>query len=135
MKKLFTMLCFGAFALSLSASDYNAMVFTMNNGSQKSISTENLEITFSNSELQAKSNQTVLTLTLTDVKSMNFGETVTSSVSSLESEKESTVYIFTLSGIYEGSFPSLSNAVENLENGIYVIRNTEGKTFKITVEK
>ena len=121
--------------MSLSASGYNAMVFTMNNGSQKSISTENLEITFSNSELQAKSDQTVLTLTLTDVKSMNFGETVTSSVSSLESEKEITVYIFTLSGIYTGSFPSLSNAVENLEKGIYVIRNTEGETFKITVEK
>ena len=134
MKKIILTFNMVMVALGMAAVNYDAMFFSLIEGNQKSISAKNLVITFSDNELCAQNDTESINIPLSELVSMHFGE-YSASVENMPLSKNLPLYVFSTSGIFEGKFESLEYAIGALENGIYVIRNSEGETYKITVKK
>ena len=136
MKK-FILLFAGILSSALAFADYNYVLFSLDNGEKKSIASENLKITFSSGNLIAESGETVLSLPLNDLASMEFSNDSSgdAGIESLSPDTWQDVNIFTIDGEHKGKFESLQNAANILPKGIYIVNVKNGQSFKIVVGK
>lgn len=129
MKKILLSLFVAGLSVSASAA-YRSMMFQTSGGDRHYLDLTGLSISFSDDTMTAVNTSETLTLPLADMASMEFSET--SGVETLTEGRESmAVSVFTTSGTSCGSFPSLSEARQSLDKGIYVIRYSDGSTLKL----
>jgi len=131
MKK--KMVCFlmvlMAIVQSSFADDYSYLTFQNADGTVKSVSVSSLTLTFANGTLTAVNSNGTYAFTLTDLSKMYFTSDPTS-IPGVIPSKEEAVEVYTLTGISLGKYSSLSEAQEQLEGGVYVVKSGD-ETFKM----
>lgn len=138
MRKLL-FLSFTAVMMTLSSSAfagrYTSLKFTSNTGETYDVATNNLEIlvegdnlTFSNTDLR---------IPLASLVSMEFEDydNSTSLIYETVFDGNSPVLVFNINGTPIGHFTSYSQALGSLSQGLYVIKDANGNSIKLSVEK
>ena len=139
MKKisfLFLMMLMTAISSSVAfAGRYTMLKFTSNGGETYTIATNNLEILINDGNLTF--NNTDLTLPLASLVSMEFTDydDDPSNVNSLSFDHNGIVTVYNVNGILVGSFDSYSEAFNSLGRGVFVFKDTNGNTLKVSVGK
>ena len=139
MKKkslLFSLLLIAALFPSAAFSGrYNSLKFTSVSGETYTLASDNLEIFVEGENLAF--NNTELTLPLSSLVSMEFTDTYDSpsAIEDIVFDRDGAVKVYDLGGTPTGSFDSFSEALASLPKGIYVIKDSNGYSLKVTVEK
>lgn len=118
-----------------SAGGYNYLKFTSDSGEIYAIAAENLEILIEDGSLTF--NNTDLIIPLTSLVSMEFGD-IDDDPAAIDSpimDQMGVVTVFNIEGTRYGSFGSYSEALDSLEPGLYVIKDSNGNSLKIRVGK
>lgn len=129
-KKYFLLALLTILTSTLRASDYQYLVFTLTDGTTRSITAQSLTLTFENGNLTAQSGTTSLTIALLQLSSMEFSNdgstTVISTVSAdgIQNDTDAEVYDFDGRRITTGT---------TLQRGIYIIKRN-GQTTKVQVK-
>lgn len=120
---------------SALAGRYNSLEFTSNTGETYTVATEDLEILVEGDNLSF--NNTDLTIPLTSLVSMEFGDfdIDTTEVESISVNQEGAVTVYNLNGTSAGTFNSYTEALAALRPGLYVIKDANGNSLKVNVEK
>lgn len=126
MKKLFTS-CIIVLS-ALCSWGYSSMAFYGIDGSYQYVAVEGLEISIDNDELVATNNTQTLRLAVGKLARMEFSEHTTLIDDVVA---PGAVEVFTLDGLSLGTKASVAAAIAELEAGIYVVRDANGKTIKI----
>lgn len=113
---------------------YPSMKFVTNDGAEYFIGTENLEITFSDGKMTATTGYNNLELALDKLSAMEFSESE-ASIDQIQFIKSSLFKVFTVDGSYCGTFDDIEQLKAVLTDGIYVIKNDEGNSLKISVKR
>lgn len=133
MKKIALFIVSVVYAFVLQAADYPYLVFTNTAGSTTVINVSNLTLNVSGSSLEVNNADGNTSFTLTDLANMQFskdGSTVTAIDNVLVADK--AVEVYSLLGVRLGTFNSLSEGVNALSAGVYVIKqNTNTQTIVI----
>ena len=114
---------------------YPYLVFANSNGTQTTVSVNQLEIKFSNGQLVAINADGTQTLDLASLASMAFSKTgeLTDAIEDLDgsavrNEKSATYYDMSGRRAYR------SNGASRLKRGVYVVRQADGSITKVTVQ-
>ena len=138
MKKitfLFLMMLLTALVPSSAfAGKYNSLKFTSSTGETYTVATHNLEIlvqgenlTFSNTDLK---------LPLSSLVSMEFAwDDNTTKIEELVFDPNCSVMVYNVNGTPVGFFDSYSEALDSIGKGIYVVKDSNGNSLKVNVEK
>ena len=128
MKKtiILTLLC--ALCMGAQAADYNYLVFTLTDGTTKSITASNLNITFADGKLEAISGNDGVSIDLSVLAKMEFSNDNTTGIDSIENGtlKIENAEVYDMNGRRMPSNTTLSR-------GIYIIKSN-GKTTKVTIK-
>lgn len=129
-------LCMGLMACPLMAQavDYPYLVFTNTSGVTTVMSVSSLTMTVSGSSLQVTNADRTETFVLTELRNMQFstnGDTITALGDVIVAEQP--VEVYSIVGEQVGSFNSLTEAVRNMQMGVYVIK--QGKNSQKIVVK
>lgn len=118
-----------------SAGRYNSLKFTSNSGETYTVATSNLEIQVNGENLTFSN--TNLMIPLSSLVSMEFSDfdDSTAEIDSIISDCRDGVTVYNINGTSVGSFDSYTEALASLSQGIYVIKDSNGNSFKISVEK
>lgn len=128
MKKtiILAMLCILS-SLSMRAGDYQYLVFTLSDGTTQAVTASDLSISFTGDNLVATcGNETVATLPLASLTSMEFSNDGTTGISSA---------LFTNSSNSEGEWFDLNGRKLDgtpTARGVYILKNAS-KTIKVTI--
>ena len=125
-----------AFSSSLAtAGRYNSLKFTSDNGETYTIATNSLEILVNNGNLTFSN--TDLTLPLTSLVSMEFTDYDDSptSVDAVILDGEGPVTVYSINGVFVGSFESYTEALGSLSQGVFVIKDVNGNSLKVSKGK
>lgn len=134
MKKLITVVAGLFFALSAYADDYQYMEFTNSDGSIHTLAVEGLEMTISKGNLMMTNSQgEALSIPIESLASMQF--TNTTSVGIVADNADSVISLYTVDGVRVGDFHSLKEASSEVCTGIYIVKDSKGRTFKIALGK
>ena len=122
-------------ASPVSAERYNSLRFISNSGETYTIATNNLEILISGENLTFSN--TDLIIPLASLVSMEFADynDNPAQIDEMVFDRNSTVMVYDLNGTQVGSFDSYSEALGSLATGLYVIKDANGNSFKVNVEK
>jgi|GEM_PF-590363 hypothetical protein len=136
MRKLLLVFLFLSGIMTVSADEFNYLTFARNDGTMKSISIDNLKLSFAGGNVVAATGDETLTMPLSDLAKMFFAATAAEEgevdgISEL-TETSGTVSVYTVSGTFAGSFANASQAHSQLAKGLYVVK-TNGRTYKMTV--
>ena len=136
MKRLFFSSAALLLAAAASADTYPYLSFQRTDGTTLSVSAESLTLTFtgSGSTLVASNGSESHTLSVSDLAKMYFSandETAISDVTAADGD--TTLDVYTASGIHVGKFSSRSSLSGAVEPGIYLVKQN-GKTQKIAVK-
>lgn len=112
---------------------YTYMEFKTTDGTTQTINAKNLVLTVSDNNLLADNGTDRLTLPLSSLSSMQM--TDKTGVTDVMPALDSTVTVYTLNGVEIGKFDSLKKAYNALESGIYLVKDNEGSTTKIVIER
>ncbi|MCH5230649.1 MAG: hypothetical protein J1F43_02510 [Muribaculaceae bacterium] len=149
MKKIFLLSLSLLFFSAIKAED-NSMLFTLTDGVQKSIPSDNLEIIFVDGNMVATSGSTVLSLPVTSIATMeltgdynsnNPGENEgnenpdEAGIDSIGNTGIGKIDVISIAGNEYGRYESVTEAMETLQDGIYIFRFSDGSTIKIVVKK
>lgn len=117
-----------------SAQSTLKLAFQKLDDSIERIEAKSLTITFANGNLSASNGTENLEIKLSDLVKMYFtdGDSGTNIVSVDFNEIEADVY--TIDGKNCGKFTSVAEAVASLPAGIYIIKTSDDKSFKIAVQ-
>ena len=119
---------------SLAAAErYCSMKFTSNSGETYIVDTNNLEILVNGENLTFSN--TNISLTLSSFVSMEFTDDDSSAVDAVTFAGKGAVTVYALDGILIGSFDSYDEALASLSQGLYVIKDVNGNSLKISVGK
>lgn len=125
-------------AIQVFAADYTYkyLVFTGSDGKQTTVATDGLTLSVTNNGLVATNSEGSTTLPLSSLAKMEFSEGSTTTpieqgITALEQEEP--VEAYNLSGIYQGTFSSVSEMKRSLGKGVYVITQN-GKNAKMIVK-
>ena len=113
---------------------YPSMKFVTIDGAEYFIGTENLEITFSDGKMIATTGYNNLELALDKLSAMEFSESE-ASIDQIQFITNSLFKVFTVDGSYCGTFEDIEQLKSALTDGIYVIKNDEGNSLKISVKR
>lgn len=115
------------------ADDYTFLTFTKADGTSQSFEAQGLTITFSGTQATIIGTHGTATLPLETVTKMFFSSTDTpTGINDLQDDAQSSVALYTLSGMYVGTFSDTQAATAGQPAGCYVVR--QGKnTHKILV--
>lgn len=137
MKRCFLFLM-AAVAIQVFAADYTYkyLVFSASDGTQTTVNTEGLTLSVENGSLVVTNSTGTTALTLSSLAMMQFAAEGTTTpidqaVSSVK--EESTVEVFNLSGIYKGTFSSISALKSSLGKGVFIVKQ-DGKSTKMIVK-
>jgi len=123
-------------AIQVLAADftYKYLVVKGSDGMQTSLASEGLKLTFDDGQLLAVNDNGSKTFTLTDLASMHFSETgSTTGIDKQLTADSQELNVYTLSGMYVGTFDSMSNLKSQLQSGVYVVKQNK-KSTKIIVK-
>ena len=139
MKKisiLFLTLLMTAVAPSLAfAGRYSSLKFTSNSGETYTVATNNLEIlvngenlTFSNTDL------TIPLYSLVSMEFTDYGDSP-AEIDFITFDGNGAITVYNINGASAGTFNSYTEALRSLEQGVYVIKDANGNSLKISVGK
>lgn len=120
-------------ALSLAAhASYPYFVFVTTEGIEHGIPSTGLEISFDDDVMTARSGTDIIELSTVAISSMRFSATM-SGVSAGPASEDCALSAYTLQGVSIGTYSTLAEAIQNLETGIYILRDAKGSTLKLSV--
>jgi len=128
MKRIMVLTMLWTLFMGARASDFNYLVFTLNDGSEQAIVATGLNITFTDGNLVATTaNETLATIPLITLQKMRFSESSTTGISTLSTFSEDDI-----KAIYDlqGRMMPLDS---QLPKGTYIIK-TSGRTIKVFVK-
>lgn len=126
MKKLLLSLVLAGLLIPSSAADYKYLTLENSDGSKVSLAASGLTLTFSDGNLVANDGTT---LPLSSLAKMYFTET--SGITTVTGSTSSVMKAYTLSGVLAGTYAE--NQDISLPKGIYIIKDQQGNTHKITI--
>lgn len=114
---------------------YNSLKFTSSTGETYTVATNNLEIIVNGENLTFSN--TNLLIPLTSLVSMEFAdfEENPAGIDAVAFDGKGIVTVYSINGTTVGSFESFAEAFSSLDQGLYVIKDSNGNSLKITVEK
>ena len=116
------------------AGKFNSLKFTSSTDETFIVATDNLEIIVEGENLIFSN--TDLKLPLSSLVSMEFTEDEnTSKIEELAFDPNYSVMVYKVNGTPVGSFDSYSEALDSLGKGIYVVKDSNGNSLKVNVEK
>lgn len=117
---------------TLSAANYNYMVFEDLSGQVKVISALGLTMSIADGKLTATTGTETVEMPVATLSGIYFAQTSGSSTIDADRlDEEATVY--TLQGTIAGRYSTAREAISSLKSGIYLI-STKSQTFKIAVK-
>lgn len=117
------------------ADGFETLVFKSVSGETYSVETRDLEIYYKDGELTFNNDERKIPVA--SLVSMEFSEipATDTAVEKIFTEANGPATIFSIDGIIAGKFASVSEAYRTLKPGLYVVRFSNGETYKIKVEK
>lgn len=125
-----------AIAIQVWAADftYKYLVVKTSDGTQVSLASEGLKLTFADGQLVAVNNSGSKSFELASLSSMLFAETEsTTGIARTTSVADGRVEVYTLSGMYVRTFDTSSTLKTQLKSGVYVVKQNN-KSTKIIVK-
>lgn len=118
-------------ALMSQAKDdgYGALVFTYVTGETYAVETQGLEIYFKDGVLTFSNDGR--SIPVASLASMEFSDDT--GVEGILTDSAGPVSVFSVDGVKAGEYRTLSEACGKLAPGLYVVRKSNGETFKIRV--
>lgn len=121
------------FALTASPDNYPYLSFQTTSGSVVSLPSEGLNLSFSDKALVAQSGDNTTEFALADLTRMFFSQSAETGISNLTPDRAtSSLAVYTVSGVYVGTFDSERSLRRNVNSGIYIVK-TNGETLKMIV--
>lgn len=131
MKKIILFLLGIALPFIVSA-EYKSMMFRSKDGNQHYINVQGLVISFDTENLLASISDNTLSIPLAELISMSFSEEDSAGLESILSDKsQESVSVYFTTGVKTGTFTSVSEAIEKLPAGVYIIQYADGTTLKL----
>jgi len=123
-------------AIQIQAADvvYKYLVVTSADGTQTALGSDGLKLSFADGQMTAASSTDNKSFTLTSLASMQFAETAsTTAIDSSMTADGLPMEAYTLSGMFVGTFHSMSALQSQLRSGVYVVKQNN-KSSKIIVK-
>lgn len=120
-------------AMSASAETYPYLSFQTVDGSVVSLKSSNLNLTIEDGKLVVQNDEGSNKFVLTDLARMFFSQSTETAITNLNTDVNSTLQVYTTSGVFLGGFDSEHSLRRSVPSGIYVVK-TNGKTLKMAVE-
>ena len=112
---------------------YNYLVFTTQEGTEKSVAVENLKLTFVNGQMVVDNGLETQTYDLSSLSKMFFAENSVDGIVETTIDANEEVDVFTISGIGMGKFNNVNEAKKSLGRGVYIFKQGS-KTNKISIK-
>ena len=112
---------------------YNYLVFTTQEGTEKSVAVENLKLTFVNGQMVVDNGLETQTYDLSSLSKMFFAENSVDGIVETTIDANEEVDVFTVSGIGMGQFNNVNEAKQSLGRGVYIFKQGS-KTNKISIK-
>lgn len=112
---------------------YNYLVFTTEDGTEKSVAVENLKLTFVNGQMVVNHGGESQTYDLSGLSKMFFSENAVDGIVETIIDADAEVDVFTIPGVGIGRFKSVDDARQSLKRGVYVLKQGN-KTSKIAIK-
>lgn len=132
MKKFLLLAILAASVLSVRA-EFNKLVFRTLDGEEQSVDLTGLNITFTDGQLLAVSQEASVTISVASLASMEFADGDIDGIQAAEAD--ATVTAYSTDGICYGAFESKSAASEALPVGLYIIKSASGLTSKLLIKR
>ena len=123
IKRVMMLVVVVSLAVCATAGTYNYLEFTSTSGTKTVFDVTNLTLTVSGSNLQVTNGDGTVNLTLVDLASMQFSPTNTTTALENILNADAEIQVSTITGVSMGVYPSLSEACQSLNAGVYVISN------------
>ncbi|WP_278690728.1 hypothetical protein [Leyella stercorea] len=120
-------------AMSASAETYPYLSFQTVDGSVVSLKSSNLNLTIEDGKLVVQNDEGSNKFVLTDLARMFFSQSTETAITNLNTDVNSTLQVYTTSGVFLGGFDSEHSLRRSVPSGIYVVK-TNGKTLKMAVK-
>lgn len=135
MKKLLIVLLVMSAYCSVSATDYDCLVFKQADGTETFLSVPKLKITFSDGNAVAEaSDGTTATLPLSSLSSMYFSKMETLSIGTVtDTDGCGRATVYSITGVKVAEGEAINSLCGTLKQGVYIVKTNE-KTFKIQVK-
>ena len=123
IKRVMMLVVVVSLAVCANAGTYKYLEFTSTLGTKTVFDVTNLTLTVSGSNLQVTNGDGTVHLTLVDLASMQFSTTNTTTALENILNADAEIQVSTITGVSLGVYPSLVEACQSLNAGIYVISN------------
>ena len=136
MKKLLLLSLLTIAWMSVSAvTPYKYLEFKTTENTSLVVEAEGLEIEI-NDDLLSLSNTSgqKMNIDASTLVSMQFTDS-SAAIDNITFDSDSKVQVYKLDGTVLGTFTNVSNAINTLEPGVYILKSTEGQTVKIMFGK
>lgn len=120
-------------AMSASAETYPYLSFQTVDGSVVSLKSSNLNLTIEDGKLVVQNDEGSNKFVLTDLARMFFSQSTETAITNLNTDVNSTLQVYTTSGVFLGGFDSERSLRRSVPSGIYVVK-TNGRTLKMAVK-
>lgn len=120
-------------AMSASAETYPYLSFQTVDGSVVSLKSSNLNLTIEDGKLVVQNDEGSNKFVLTDLARMFFSKSTETAITNLNTDVNSTLQVYTTSGVFLGEFDSERSLRRSVSSGIYVVK-TNGRTLKMAVK-
>ena len=123
IKRVMMLVVVVSLAVCANAGTYKYLEFTSTSGTKTAFNVTNLTLTVSGSYLQVTNEDGTVSLTLLDLESMQFSTTNTTTALENILNADAEIQVSTITGVSLGVYPSLMEACQSLNAGVYVISN------------
>lgn len=120
-------------AMSASAETYPYLSFQTVDGSVVSLKSSNLNLTIEDGKLVVQNDEGSNKFVLTDLTRMFFSQSTETAITNLNTDVNSTLQVYTTSGVFLGEFDNERSLRRSVPSGIYVVK-TNGRTLKMAVK-
>ena len=123
IKRVMMLVVVVSLAVCANAGTYKYLEFTSTSGTKTVFDVTNLTLTVSGSNLQVTNGDGTVHLTLVDLACMQFSTTNTTTALENILNADAEIQVSTITGVSLGVYPSLMEACQSLNAGVYVISN------------
>ena len=123
IKRVMMLVVVVSLAVCANAGTYKYLEFTSTLGTKTVFDVTNLTLTVSGSNLQVTNGDGTVHLTLVDLACMQFSTTNTTTALENILNADAEIQVSTITGVSLGVYPSLMEACQSLNAGVYVISN------------
>ena len=137
MKKLLLLFSFLIIAwMSVSAvTPYKYLEFKTTENTSVVVEAEGLEIEINDGVLSlSNASGQKMNIDASTLVSMQFTDS-SAAIDNISVDSDSKVQVYKLDGTVVGTFTNVSNAIDTLAPGVYILKSTEGQTVKIMIGK